>query len=60
MGGAKETPFQLEIIKSEESNHKNHHYKNVVILHGTLPHQVLDKYLIRLISFNARLLGVRM
>jgi hypothetical protein len=40
MGGTPEKTFQLEIMRRDEANQKNAHYKNVVILHGTLPHQV--------------------
>ena len=40
MGITQKTTFQLEILRREEANQKNAHYKNVVILHGTLPHQV--------------------
>ena len=40
MGDTQKTTFQLEIMRREEANQRNVHYKNVVILHGTLPHQV--------------------
>ena len=30
----------MEIMRSEEADQGNVHYKNVVILHSTLPHQV--------------------
>ena len=37
-------PFKLEIMRSKEANQKNVRYKNMVILHGTLPHQVIYNY----------------
>ena len=40
MGDTQKTTFQLEIMRREEENQKNAHSKNVVILNGTLPHQV--------------------
>ena len=41
MGAAKMKQFKLKIMRSKEANQKNVHYKNMVILHGTLPHQVI-------------------
>jgi hypothetical protein len=43
MGAAKMKPFKLEIMRSKEANQNNVHYKNMVILNGTLPHQVIYK-----------------
>ena len=40
MGAAKRQGFDVEMMMSEERDQKNAHYKNVVILHSTLPYQV--------------------
>jgi len=40
MGNSQCQTFQLKISKTEEADQVNVHYKNVILLHSTLPHQV--------------------
>lgn len=40
MGSSGQNKFRLKIARREEAGQENVHYKNVFILHSTLPHQV--------------------